>query len=45
MDDDALAILEGRAPLAPGEEGMRDVRIIEAIMKAAKTGAPVDLGS
>jgi len=43
MDDDALAILEGRAPMAPGEEGLRDVRIIQAIQRAAKTGEPVDL--
>jgi glucose-fructose oxidoreductase len=41
MDDDALAILEGRPMLVPGEEGLRDVRIIEAIIRAAKTGAPV----
>jgi glucose-fructose oxidoreductase len=43
MDDDALAILEGRAPLCPGEEGLRDVRIINAIIQAATTGAPVPI--
>jgi glucose-fructose oxidoreductase len=43
MDDDALAILERRAPMAPGEEGLRDVRLIEAIIRAAKTQAAVDI--
>ena len=43
MDDDALAILEGRPPLVPGEEGLRDIRIVQAIMESARTGAPVTL--
>ncbi len=43
MDDDALALIEGRTPLVPGEEGMRDVRIIQAIVAAAQTGQPVEL--
>lgn len=38
MDSDALAILENRAPRVPGEEGMRDIAIIEAIYKAAASG-------
>lgn len=43
MDDDALAILEDRPLLAPGEEGLHDVRVIEAIFEAARTGLPVDV--
>ena len=43
MDDDALAIKEKTAPLVPGEEGWRDIRIVEAIYKAAATGQPVAL--
>jgi glucose-fructose oxidoreductase len=43
MDDDALAILEGRAPLVPGEEGLRDIRILTAVIRAAQGDAPVDL--
>lgn len=43
MDDDALAILEGRPPLVPGEEGLRDVRIVRAIIEAADKGEPVRL--
>lgn len=43
MDDDALAILEGKPVLVPGEEGLRDIRIVEAIYKAAATGQQVRL--
>ena len=41
--DDALAILERRPPLAPGEEGLRDIRVVEAILASAQKGAPVAL--
>jgi glucose-fructose oxidoreductase len=43
MDDDALALIERRAVLAPGEEGLQGVRIISAIQEAASTGQTVDL--
>lgn len=36
-------ILEDRQPEASGEEGLADVRIIEAIHRSAKTGRPVRL--
>lgn len=36
MDDDALAIKENRAPLVPGEEGLRDIRIVRAIMESSE---------
>ncbi len=36
MDDDALAIINKAAPLVPGEEGMKDIRIVEAIHKSAR---------
>lgn len=35
MDDDALAIMQGKPMLVPGEEGLRDIRIVEAIYKCA----------
>jgi glucose-fructose oxidoreductase len=41
MDDDALAILEQRAPLVPGEEGLCDIRIVQAILNAAQTSTSV----
>ncbi|WP_372015672.1 Gfo/Idh/MocA family protein [Pseudoxanthomonas sp. 10H] len=38
MDDDALAIL-GRGPqLVPGEEGVRDMRVVDAIYASARGG-------
>ncbi len=43
MDDDAMAIKLGKPMLVPGEEGLRDIRIVEAIYKAARTGQPVNL--
>ena len=43
MDDDALAILENRPMLVPGEEGLRDIRIVEAIYESARTGQAVEL--
>jgi glucose-fructose oxidoreductase len=34
MDDDALAIINGTSVLAPGEEGLKDIRVVEAIYKS-----------
>ncbi len=43
MDNDALAIL-GRGPaLVSAEEGVQDIRIVNAIFKAAETGKTVTL--
>lgn len=43
MDNDALAIL-GKGPiLVPGEEGMRDIHVVEAAFKSASTGKRVVL--
>ncbi|AKC88370.1 Gfo/Idh/MocA family protein [Pseudoxanthomonas suwonensis] len=38
MDDDALAILNGTAPLVPGEEGVRDMRVVDAVYASARDG-------
>ncbi len=43
MDDDALAIKENRPVMVPGEEGRRDIRIVRAILEAAKTGEGVGI--
>lgn len=43
MDADALAIMEGKPMAVPGEEGLRDIRIVEAIYKSADSGQRVDL--
>jgi len=36
MDDDALAIINNTDVMVPGEEGLKDIRIVEAIYKSAK---------
>ncbi len=41
MDDDSLAILSNKAVMVPGEEGLRDIRIVEAIYKSAASGKRV----
>lgn len=38
MDADARAILERRAPRVPGEEGLRDMRALDAIFASARAG-------
>jgi predicted dehydrogenase len=45
MDEMAAIILEGKQPMVPvdGEEGMRDLKIIDAIYEACKTGKKVTL--
>lgn len=43
MDDDALSIMNSKPMLVPGEEGLRDIRIVEAILKSAETGKSVSL--
>lgn len=36
MDNEALAIKEGRDPIVPGSEGLRDIRIVRAIMESSE---------
>ncbi len=43
MDNDALAILNDQSVLVPGEEGLADIRIVEAIYKAANSGNRVTI--
>ena len=45
LDEMASAVREDRVPKTPGEEGLRDVRILEAIYRAAETGQAVRLGA
>lgn len=44
MDDDAAAIMNNKPVLAPGEEGLRDIKIVEAIYAAARSGREVKIG-
>jgi glucose-fructose oxidoreductase len=41
MDDDAAAILNNIPVIVPGEEGLQDIRIVEAIYKSAASGQRV----
>jgi glucose-fructose oxidoreductase len=44
MDNDALAIIEKRPPLVPGEDGLADIRIVKAIMESSRnSGAHIEL--
>lgn len=36
MDDDARAILQDQPVMVPGEEGLRDIRIVQAIFQSAR---------
>jgi predicted dehydrogenase len=43
MDDFAQCILENRPTRVPGEEGLRDIKIMMAIYESARTGRAVEL--
>jgi glucose-fructose oxidoreductase len=43
MDDDSLSIMQGKPMLVPGEEGLKDIRIVEAIYKSAGTKRAVSI--
>ncbi|RYE89864.1 MAG: Gfo/Idh/MocA family oxidoreductase [Myxococcales bacterium] len=43
IDHLSRCILDGTAPLTPGEEGLRDMYLIEAIYQSARTGERVQL--
>jgi glucose-fructose oxidoreductase len=43
MDDDAMSIMQSKPMLVPGEEGLRDIRVVEAIYKCADTGQRVKI--
>ncbi|HEY2676766.1 MAG TPA: Gfo/Idh/MocA family oxidoreductase [Steroidobacteraceae bacterium] len=43
MDNFAQCIREQRASIVPGEEGLRDVRLMMSIYESARSGKPVDL--
>ncbi|MFB0907004.1 MAG: Gfo/Idh/MocA family oxidoreductase [Spirosomataceae bacterium] len=41
LNDHALSILNNKPILTPGEEGLRDIRVVEAIYKAAASGKSI----
>ena len=40
-DDDAAAIIKRQPVMVPGEEGLKDIRVVEAIYRSAKEGKRV----
>jgi predicted dehydrogenase len=43
MDHFSTCVLEDKPPHTPGEEGLQDQRIMEAIYQSAREGRPVKL--
>lgn len=43
LDEDCMALMNKTQLIAPGEEGLRDIRVVEAIRKAASTGQQVKI--
>jgi predicted dehydrogenase len=41
MDHMSDCVMKDKTPLTPGEEGLRDIKLIQAIYEAAKTGKTV----
>jgi glucose-fructose oxidoreductase len=43
IDEDCLAIMNSTPLIAPGEEGLRDIKVVEAIYQAAKNSGTVKI--
>ncbi len=43
LDDDCLALMNSTQLIAPGEEGLRDIKVVEAIYKATQNGGTVKI--
>jgi glucose-fructose oxidoreductase len=43
LDDDCTALMNATQLLAPGEEGLRDIKVVEAIYKATQNGGTVKI--
>ena len=43
MDDDTQAIWDDRLLMVPGEEGLADIRVVEAVYKSAAAGERVEI--
>jgi predicted dehydrogenase len=41
MDHMATCVLKNQPPHTPGEEGLQDQRLVEALYESARTGRPV----
>ena len=43
MDDDARAILNDKPVMVPGQDGLKDIRVVEAIFKSARKGERIPI--
>ncbi len=43
MDDDATSIMNGTPMLVPGEEGLKDIKVVEAIYRSVAAGKQVKI--
>lgn len=43
LDEDCMALMNSTQLIAPGEEGLRDIKVVEAIYKATKNGGTVKI--
>ncbi len=43
MDDDTLSIINGTDVLVRGEEGLKDIRVVEAIHRSANEGKRITI--
>jgi glucose-fructose oxidoreductase len=44
LDEDCITLINSTQLIAPGEEGLRDIKVVEAIYKAALNGGTVKIG-
>jgi glucose-fructose oxidoreductase len=44
MDDDARSLIDGTPMRVPGEEGLRDLRVVDAIFRSVAEGRRVVIG-
>ncbi len=44
MDEDAMAVIQNKPVMVPGEEGLKDIRVVEAIHRSAHSNQRVSLG-
>jgi glucose-fructose oxidoreductase len=43
MDDDAVSIIKNTQVLVPGEEGLKDIKVVEAIYRSVVTKGRVEI--
>jgi glucose-fructose oxidoreductase len=44
MDEDALSIIHSKPMMVPGEEGLKDIKVVEAIYQSAAGNKRIVIG-